>query len=1002
MATPPPIKKDKKDSPILDNREYGGVGRRLKEMIEEGADLAFVSAYFTIYAYQQLQDQLDAARSFRFLFGEPAFIQGIDPAKTQAQQFEIAGNGQVFLRNQLHQKQVAKDCARWFEREDVAVRSLKRPQFLHGKCYHIQNHKPQQHDHAILGSSNFTISGLGLNGKRGNMELNLEMDSRMERKELLEWFNELWKDDQRTEDVKEEILKYLARLYKDYDPQLVYFKTLFELFKDYLEQLQQEQDLDRQTGFYDTVVWNKLYDFQKDGVTGAINKIKRHGGCILADSVGLGKTFEALAVIKYFELQNANVLVLCPKKLSDNWKVYQAAVNDTRNILAGDQLGYKLLHHSDLSREGGESNGINLDTFNWSNFDLVVIDESHNFRNQVKSKRDENGKLVRYSRYDKLMEEIIKKGKKTKVLMLSATPVNNTLKDLRNQIYFISHNRNDSLKRSTGIANLGETLKTAQKVFTRWTEKDANKRSIADLMERLPAGFIHLLDHLTIARSRSHVQRFYHDARMGQFPVRLKPISESPEIDLEDEFPSYQKIDKEISEYRLCLYNPTHYVKKAYKEEYEARMGQQVQGFSQEKRENFLIGMMKINFLKRLESSVESFERTMENTIEKIKKLRKELKNAKELKDQHPNINLQDYFSAAELKESEDVDLEALFTSRLEFNIAHMEIDAWRKDLKRDLDQLTALRNAAKSVTPERDAKMARLRALIQQKVQNPINDGNPKVIVFSAFADTAQYLYEHLHTWAKEEMGLESALVMGSGENQSTFRPKGYTRTATDFDNILTYFSPRAKHRDQMPHLAQEGEIDLLIATDCISEGQNLQDCDYLINYDIHWNPVRVIQRFGRIDRLGSTNKAIQMVNFWPTADLDQYINLKHRVEARMALVDMAAGGDDNVLSEEQLQTLVAEDLKYRDKQLKRLQDEVLDLEEMGESINLTDFNFDQYRQELLSFLEANREKLEATPIGIQSIVPAPGGGHATNPPIYFRKTKSRSSSPASSFASS
>ena len=990
MHTPPADKKDTVRSPILDNRLYGKVGEKLYDLIKDGADLSFVSAYFTIYAYERLRSKLDKARRFRFLFGEPSFIQALDPKKTIAQQFKIAERGGIQLKNQLRQKQVARDCAQWFEREDVEVRSLRAPHFLHGKCYHIRNDLGSKDQHAIMGSSNFTVSGLGLNGN-GNMELNMELDSRLEKEDLLKWFDQLWEDTKRTEDVKSEVLRYLQRLYMDYDPQLVYFKTLFELFKEYLEQLAQEKIIDQHTGFYETVVWKKLYEFQKDGVTGVINKIKQYGGCILADSVGLGKTFEALAVIKYFELQNANVLVLCPKKLSDNWKVYQASVNDTRNLLAEDKLGYKLLHHSDLTRLGGESNGINLDTFNWSNFDLVVIDESHNFRNQVKSKQDEDGKVERYSRYDKLMEEIIRKGKNTRVLMLSATPVNNTLKDLRNQIYFITHNRNDALKRGAGITHIGDTIKAAQQAFTKWTEKSPENRELAELMEKLPASFISLLDSLTIARSRKHVKNYYQDSQVGEFPIRLRPKSETPAIDLEDNFLSHDKINHEISDYKLSLYNPTYYVKQEHKAAYEERLGTSVPGFSQEKREQYLIGMMKINFLKRLESSVNSFERTMDNTINKINGLREELKAAKQKLSENPHLKLYQYFTAKDLEESEGEEMDELFTSRLQFNIAHMEVDAWLKDLKSDHDQLSILRDAAARVTPERDAKMAHLKKLVQDKVQQPINEGNKKVLIFSAFADTARYLYDNLHGWALDELGLNCGLVLGSGQNKTTFMPPGYERGVTDFDTLLTYFSPRSKRRSEMKHLAKEGEIDLLIATDCISEGQNLQDCDYLINYDIHWNPVRVIQRFGRIDRLGSINKEIQLVNFWPTDDLDQYINLKHRVEARMALVDVAAGGDDNVLTEKQLENLIKDDLKYRDKQLKKLKDEVLDLEDMGESVNLSDFNFDQFRQELLNFLESNRDKMKGLPLGIQSIIPAPGGDHdaAQDKPFTQREMK-------------
>jgi len=944
---------------IRDNHTRGKVADFLAEKMATGSQLSVVSAYFTIYAYDALSAQLDQINHLNFLFGEPRFIASLDPEKTDKKAFKIEDEG-LELTNRLHQKEIARRCAEWL-RNKVDIRSVLQANLLHGKLYHIDDGR---REHALLGSSNFTRRGLGLSNTP-NIELNLIVDGDRDRADLKQWFDEIWHDAKLVADVKADVLQYLEQLYVDHAPEFVYFKTLYHIFERFLSGQEADAALFDQTAIIDTEIWKALFDFQKDGVKGAIHKINEHNGCILADSVGLGKTYSALAVIKYYELRNHRVLVLCPKKLRDNWTVYLAQNNSELNPFLKDRFAYTVLSHTDLSRDSGRVDGIDLTTLNWGNFDLIVIDESHNFRNNTKGKYDEEGKLIRKSRYERLMDDIIRAGVKTKVLLLSATPVNNDLKDLRNQIYFVTEGRDSAFSQSFGIASIKDTLTAAQRTFMEWAKRSGDKDA-QDLMDRLSAGFFTLLDELTIARSRKHIQKYYRAsmAQIGRFPKRKKPEAVYSEIDLKGRFLSYDKLNDEIDNYQLSLYSPSRYVLKPFKAQYEIG---NVLNFSQEIRENFLIGMMKINFLKRLESSVHAFAITMERTVAKIEDLEKRLKAFQQHQDAKAADIQPDFFIDPE----DDDELAEAFQvgTKLKYDMAHLDVADWLHDLMRDKQQLSLLADAAQAVDAARDAKLAELKKRIEHKVRHPstnaLGEKNRKVIVFCAFADTAAYLYEQLESWARQQLGVHIALVSGGARpNRSTF---GHA----EFTHILTNFAPRAKQRAKMKSMPQNEEIDILIATDCISEGQNLQDCDTLINYDIHWNPVRIIQRFGRIDRIGSHNQAIQLVNFWPTPDLNKYINLKNRVEARMALVDIAATAEDNILRTEELEEFIKEDLRYRDRQLLRLKDEVLDLEDFNESVALNEFTLDDFRMELAAYIEANREKLEEAPFGLYTVVP-------------------------------
>lgn len=971
------------NSGIRDNHQRGSVGDFLRQQLKPGADLDLVTAFFTVFAHDKLSTELNSLGRIRLLFGEAAFIEKLDPQKTDGAAYVLKDDG-LTLANGLNQRNLAQACANWM-RDKVEVRSVTKTGFLHGKMSHVRRGEVSA---AIMGSSNFTTRGLGLAAANNNVELNLIVSDDRDRADLAAWFEELWNDKTRVEDVKQRVLDYLLQVYQDQSPEFIYFKTLFHLFQKFLES---GTDLDaalKQTSLLETGVWKALFDFQKDGAKAAINKLRQYNGCILADSVGLGKTFEALAVIKYFELKNERALVLCPKKLADNWLLYR--LNSALNPFDNDRFRYDVLHHTDLSREHGLSNGVDLAALNWGNYDLIVIDESHNFRNNAVGPVGEDGEKIRRTRYERLIEDIIGTGIRTKVLLLSATPVNNELADLRNQISFIAGgdvSRNEradgAFDALLGLKSVKITTRDAQARFTTWAKLPPAKREKKDLIHVLGGDFLKMLDALTIARSRRHVANHYQAEikRLGGFPKRVPPISIYPDIDTAGKFPGYDSVAEQISHYKLWLFRPSDHLRPDLTPEirqgYERRIG----GFTQQGRERILTSMMRVSLLKRLESSIDSFRISLGRTLEKIDRLEARMAKFESFRAANPDLDY-DALTPDEIDDPEVAD--ALQVGRsVTFKMAHLDLDGWRLHLAEDRKQLKALLALAQPISPARDAKLAELKTRIAAKVKHPSldKDGKPnrKVLVFTAYADTARYLYDQLHAWARKELGIQSSLVVGSGENEST-----YTATR-DFTDILLDFSPRSKRRAEFRGALEKTEVDLLIASDCISEGQNLQDCDTVINYDIHWNPVRIVQRFGRIDRIGSKATAVNLVNFWPTAHLDRYINLKIRVESRMALVDVTATQTDNPLDEQQIEDLITADLRLRDRQLERLKKEVLDLEDFEDTVTLADFSLDDFRLDLLRYLEANREQLEKAPLGLYAVVPPADSILLAQPGVLF-----------------
>ena len=930
---------------IVDNRRRR-VGDFLRDRIEAGSDLSIVSAYFTIYAYGALRGTLEDAGRVRFLYGEPSAVGTMDPEDSEPKSFRLNDDGGIELMHVLAQKPLARACAAWIDRQ-VEVRTIDRANFLHGKLYHVAGGNGAA---ALVGSSNFTRRGLG-EGVRPNVELNIEVREEADRTALLRWFNRLWSDEGLTRDAKAEVLAALERLGAAYAPEFVYYKTLFHVFEDWLARQREREGQLRDIHLHDTAIWQALYEFQKDGATSAINRLLRHNGCIVADSVGLGKTWTALAVIKFFELRNERVLVLCPRKLEANWTRYASWAAQRDNPFERDRLNYAVLAHTDLSRYEGKSGAIDLAGFNWGAFDLIVIDESHNFRNEGRDRTDENGRIVRRSRYNRLLEEVVKAGVNTKVLMLSATPVNTSLRDLRNQIYLMTEKRRDAFREALGIGDIQALFGVAQREFQQWEQvrRSGGPANKAALVERLGADFLTLLDAVTIARSRDHLRRFYPAVteRIGGFPERSRPRNLHPPTDRDGDL-SYDELHDRIGSFRLAVYMPSQYVKDTSELDAEkARLR-----FDQRDRERWLIGMMRVNLLKRLESSVHAFALTTGRILERMDDLDRRIE-AWRKRGEGGEIDTR--------PDEDDEDEEFTVGRGRRYRLDELDIDRWRRDLGEDRKIFADLHRRVKRITVERDAKLTELKEQLRRKVEAAPTDkdgcANRKALVFTTFTDTARYLYEHVAAAPfAEEGGIHVALVTGGDGNRST-------SGASRFDDILGRFAPRAQNRED-----EGGEIDILIATDCLSEGQNLQDCDLVVNYDIHWNPVRLMQRFGRIDRLGSRNREVGMVNFWPTADLDRYLDLKNRVEARMALADATATGADDPLSEGTARI----DLAFRDEQLKRLRQEIFDLEDADEGVSMSDLTLDDFLADLLRYIQQHRAALEAAPFGIHAVAPA------------------------------
>lgn len=938
------------------------LGDDLRQSIKPASKLKIAASCFSIYAYEALKQELEMVDSLQFIFTAPTFVpdEVTDKVTKERREFHIpkldrekslyGTEFEIQLRNKLNQRAIAKECAEWLRRKAKFKSNKSKAPMQQFAC--VQS---GDLDTAYMPLHGFTAVDLGY--QQGNAVSNLvnKMDDAAFTNTYLTLFEQIWSDQEKVIDVTEQICEHIASVYQENSPERIYFLMLYNIFNEFLEDLDEDVLPNDRTGYQETLIWKKLFNFQKDAATGIINKLETYNGCILADSVGLGKTYTALAVVKYYELRNKSVLVLCPKKLADNWLNYSR--NLKTNIFASDRFNYDVLAHTDLSRTSGESFGTPLNRINWGNYDLVVIDESHNFRNNDAYKGKE-------TRYQKLMNQVIREGVKTKVLMLSATPVNNRFNDLRNQLALAYEGDSESLtKKLRTTKSIEEIFRNAQLAFNNWAKLPPEKRTARAILDSLDFDFFELLDSVTIARSRKHIQNFYDTTDIGRFPDRLKPLSFHCQLTDRKDVMSFNQIFEQLSLLKLAVYAPISYILPSRMKKYEDLYDTEVEGgkgkLRQLDREKSLQALMTTNLLKRLESSVQAFRLTLASlrdsnirTLEKID----------EFNRIGAVVSITDWTDGIEELEADEDDLSLLSENeiggKVKINLADMDLPSWSHELGADLEIINALLQSMQKITPDADAKLQHLKKLIAEKIKNPINADNKKVLIFTAFADTANYLYANLADDLLKNCGLHTGRVTGKDAPKSTVG-KGY-----DFQELLTLFSPRSKEKALI--LPNESlEIDVLIGTDCISEGQNLQDCDYLVNYDIHWNPVRIIQRFGRVDRIGSQNTSIQLVNYWPDISLDEYINLKERVESRMMIADVTATGDDNVLSSQ------ANDVAYRKEQLRKLQEEVIELEDLKTGISITDLGLNDFRMDLLNYVKANGD-LAALPNGMHTVIPA------------------------------
>lgn len=928
----------------------------LKERLSQGCHVSIAAASFSIYAFEALKKELEGIDELRFIFTSPTFIK--EKTKKEKREYYIpklnrerslyGTDFEVRLRNQLSQKAIAKECAEWIRRK-VRFRSNSSQEQMGGFC-HVQGDSA----HVYLPFNEFTTTQLGC--ERGNEVYNVvNVLPSPTAEAYLSIFNEQWDNDEKFADVTDRVLEYIETVYQENAPEYIYFIALYNIFNEFLEDLSEDVLPNERTGFKNSIIWSKLYNFQRDTALAIINKLEKYNGCILADSVGLGKTFTALAVIKYYENRNKSVLVLCPKKLNDNWQTFRA--NYKNNPIADDRLRYDILFHSDLSRDRGQSNGLDLEHINWGNYDLIVIDESHNFRNGGNVDEDDNwadeqeGK--KENRYQRLMNRVIRQGVKTKVLMLSATPVNNRFNDLKNQLQLAYEGKAENINAELDIdRHIDDIFRNAQTVYNKWAKLDVNERTTERLLHDLSFDFFQLLDAVTIARSRSHIIKYYDTKDIGEFPTRLAPLTRRPKLTDLDNAINFKEIAGQLNELNLAIYTPSLYLFDSVRSNYAIDF--EGDGLSIDGREKGLRKLMATNLLKRLESSVNSFRLTLGRICAYIKETVAAIDRFEE-KRSDTVIDVASFTDDFDVTDSE---ADSFATRKSKISLRDMDYVAWRRDLKSDLEKLELLLLLLKDITPQHDSKLQMLIKDLKYKFSHPINGQNKKVLIFTAFADTADYLYTELAERIKTECGLNTALITGTTDGRCTI-----PHFKLSFNNVLTWFSPLSKDRAALHPKATE-EIDVLIATDCISEGQNLQDCDYLINYDIHWNPVRIIQRFGRIDRIGSRNKQIQLVNYWPDMELDDYIQLKGRVESRMKATVLTSTGDDNLLSVNE-----KGDLEYRRNQLQRLQEAVVDIEEMDTGINIMDLGLNEFRLDLLSYLKDHPD-IEHAPMGMSAVV--------------------------------
>ena len=995
----------------IDNR-MKLLGEDLKVELQEGSKVRIAASCFSMYAFKELKAELEKIDELKFLFTSPTFTkdQLTDSTKKERREFFIPklnrenslyGNEfEIRLRNEMTLKAIAKECAEWVKKKVKFKSNIT----TGGIPNIIGIEKKDSSSITYNPIDGFTTSDLGYQQSNNIFTAITKTDIAEHSKFLFSMFDEVWNDKTKVEDITDAVVEMIGSAYQENSPEFIYFVILYNIFSEFLDDITEDNMPNEMTGFKNTKIWNALYDFQKDGVISIINKLEKHNGCILADSVGLGKTFTALAVISYYSLRNKSILVLCPKRLSDNWTQYCGSSNDTNNIFYEDRIRYEVLYHTDLGRVGTAHNGRDLRLVNWGNYDLVVIDESHNFRNNNPAKDKE-------TRYDFLVNHIIKEGVKTKVLMLSATPVNNRYNDLKNQLALAYSQDYDAFEKSLDTKyNVATIFRQAQAVFNDWSKLPAEQRKTKDLIDGLSIDFKILLDSVTIARSSKNIVKYYNINNIGKFPDRLPPQSYYPELTKRTDIPQYKEIYKAIKDMSMAVYGLFDFVQDSQKAKYERKYDVEIKhsNLTRSGRASGIKRLMTVNLLKRLESSVQAFRLTMQGMLDLNRSELRKLDMFEKGQMRPDATATKQVFNYEIFDQDEDGSLNLVKKDKgKEVEIEYADIDrlSWKAAMEDDVEILECLISELNKVTPEHDYKLDTLKNIIDEKIKNPMNRGNKKVLIFSAFADTASYLYDNLGKYLKDKYGIETAMIEGQS-NKVTLK---HCPKKTNW--LLTMFSPVSKHREETfgwIHKTIESyndknlkwstkidkheyddcfkDIDVLIATDCISEGQNLQDCDLCINYDIHWNPVRIVQRFGRIDRLGSKNKVIKLINFWPPLPLNEYINLTDRVKSRMAIVDQTATADDNLLNpDDQMDD-------YREIQIKKLREgENIELEDTNNGISISDLGLNEFRMDATEFIKTYGEP-KRVPKGLHCVVPADNAKGIVPGVIYIIKNYNNS----------
>jgi len=971
---------------ILDNENNNPkVYEWIEENTKEG-NIDIVTGYFTIGALAYMSKKINGyIKNYRLILGNIVSKE----SKEERPLDLLNENLSIDACFNLHK--LAKEAVEFLQQNNVDAKTLE-PNFCHAKVYlHKRNSKNPRDHYYITGSSNLTEAGIGLR-VNNNIELNLAgSGDAPQYTELVQWFDQLWKNEKahskktilndKGEKVQVDFKKYLIeeiqKIFKQYSPKELYFKILFELFGDDLLMEKSDPEFNRQIGrLENSVVYNALFEFQKKGVLSLIKMLQQYNGAILADAVGLGKTWSALAVMKFFQIEGYDVVLMCPKKLRNNWERY---LKNRFSKFEDDKFDYIIRYHTDLFEDRMNKDGITLnDYFQSDRPKLFVIDESHNLRNN------------KSARYKYLVENILKKNSLIKVLMLSATPINNTLLDIRNQFKLMVKDQNDGFYETLGIKNIDYTFNAAQKRFNEWREKP--NPVIADFIRELPSNFFKLTDALIVARTRKMIEGMQDGL---DFPKKEKPENLFVTPKAIGNFENFEELFNHFPP-MLSGYQPSFY----------ADSGVEKSVLEDEKqRDEFLVKMMYILLVKRLESSWFSFSETVDkirvhhdNALERIKKYQE---TKKDFETENPDVSV--FEDEDMIGVFEDMTLGKKRKIKLSDIDQNGKLEAYKKDLKKDLDSLDNLKSnlvrfkkeieneiKVKNNQKSKDTKLEVLIDKINKKRVSGNNCRNQKVLVFTVYKDTATYLFDQLKNRGFDKM------AMVSGDEAKAW---DMNESTADFESLLERFAPYTKlfrekewksfetkseneteqfeewkgwlsGVDEKTYYKVENPIDILIATDVLSEGQNLQDCDLVINYDIHWNPVRVIQRMGRIDRLGSPNDKIYGINFWPTDNINSYLNLQGRIEQRMATMQLAGSEVDISFSESFEEMAKDEQLekKQKDRMLEQMQTSWEDIEVSEQGLGFNDLSLEIFRQDLLEELRKNEKAYKAMPNGVYS----------------------------------